>query len=122
MILCCGEAPSMVSVPREMSSISASISRAKNSPMPRIVFNSFTLALVIARIVASDCLIRTLMSSMNSRPRSIWMRSISEALTFASWTRPALPNRSPSFLSLQQSRHFRRSRPRPSRENYPRYR
>ena len=39
---------------RDMSSISASISRAKNSPMPGIVFNSLTLALalVIAGIVA----------------------------------------------------------------------
>ncbi|MGZ2377061.1 hypothetical protein ACVI3U_005027 [Sinorhizobium medicae] len=52
-----------------MSSISASISRGKNSPIPGIVFNSFTLplALVIARIVASDGLMRTSMSPMKAR-------------------------------------------------------
>jgi hypothetical protein len=56
---------------------------AENSPIQGIVFRSFTLAFcfVIARIVAYDCLIRALMSSMKARPRSIWMRSIGERVT-----------------------------------------
>lgn len=43
--------------------------------MPGMVFNSFTLALAFARMVASACLIRALISSMKATWRSIWIRS-----------------------------------------------